>query len=116
MTERIRQIHATRLWPLSRAGFTEQFLCLTGDDSLFRLAAKRLAGLGAPDIAVAAPSIVSCEEHRFLAAEQLREAGIPLGAALLEPVGRNTALALTLAALAALKTSPPKSPWAKCTT
>jgi mannose-1-phosphate guanylyltransferase len=44
------------------------------------------------------------------------EAGIPLGAALLEPVDRNTALALTLAALAALKTSPPKSPWAKCTT
>lgn len=93
----------TRLWPLSRAGFPKQFLCLTGDDSLFQLAAKRLAGLGAPDITVAAPSIVSGEEHRFLAAEQLREAGIPLGAALLEPVGRNTAPALTLAALAALE-------------
>jgi mannose-1-phosphate guanylyltransferase/mannose-6-phosphate isomerase len=93
----------TRLWPLSRAGFPKQFLCLTGDDSLFQLAAKRLAGLGAPDIAVAAPTIVSGEEHRFLAAEQLREAGIALGAALLEPVGRNTAPALTLAALAALE-------------
>jgi mannose-1-phosphate guanylyltransferase/mannose-6-phosphate isomerase len=88
---------------LSRAGFPKQFLCLTGDDSLFQLAAKRLAGLGAPDIAVAAPTIVSGEEHRFLAAEQLREVGIALGAALLEPVGRNTAPALTLAALAALE-------------
>ncbi len=93
----------TRLWPLSRAGFPKQFLCLTGDDSLFQLAAKLLVGLSAPDIAVAAPTIVSGEEHRFLAAEQLREAGITLGAALLEPVGRNTAPALTLAALAALK-------------
>ena len=93
----------TRLWPLSRAGFPKQFLCLTGDDSLFQLAAKRLAGLGAPDIAVAALTIVSGEEHRFLAAEQLREAGIALGAALLEPVGLNTAPALTLAALAALE-------------
>jgi mannose-1-phosphate guanylyltransferase/mannose-6-phosphate isomerase len=93
----------TRLWPLSRGGFPKQFLCLTGDDSLFQLAAKRLAGLGAPDIAVSAPSIVSGEEHRFLAAEQLRESGIPSGAALLEPVGRNTAPALTLAALAALE-------------
>ena len=93
----------SRLWPLSRAGFPKQFLCITGDESLFQLAAKRLAGFGAPDIAVAAPLIVSGEDHRFLAAEQLREAGIALGAALLEPVGRNTAPALTLAALAALE-------------
>jgi mannose-1-phosphate guanylyltransferase / mannose-6-phosphate isomerase len=93
----------TRLWPLSRAGFPKQFLCLTGDESLFQLAAKRLAGLGAPDIAVAELTIVSGEEHRFLAAEQLREADISLGAALLEPTGRNTAPALTLAALAALE-------------
>ena len=40
----------TRLWPLSRAGFPKQFLCLTGDESLFQLAAKRLMGLGADDI------------------------------------------------------------------
>jgi mannose-1-phosphate guanylyltransferase/mannose-6-phosphate isomerase len=93
----------TRLWPLSRTGFPKQFLCLTGNESLFQLAAKRLAGLGAPDIEVAALTIVSGEEHRFLAAEQLREVGIPLGAALLEPIGRNTAPALTLAALAALE-------------
>ena len=91
----------TRLWPLSRAGFPKQFLSLTGQESLFQQAAQRLAGLGADDIRVAKPLIVTGEEHRFLAAEQLREVGIELGAALLEPVGRNTAPALTLAALAA---------------
>lgn len=95
----------TQLWPFSRAGFPMQFLCLTGDESLLQLAAKRLAALGADDIAVSAPPlIVSNEDHRFLALEQLCEAGIALGAALLEPIGRNTAPALTLAALAAVET------------
>lgn len=91
----------TRLWPLSRAGFPKQFLSLTGNESLFQQAAQRLVSLGADDIQVEKPLIVTGEEHRFLASEQLREAGIELGAALLEPVGRNTASALTLAALAA---------------
>jgi mannose-1-phosphate guanylyltransferase / mannose-6-phosphate isomerase len=91
----------TRLWPLSRAGFPKQFLSLTGNESLFQQAAQRLVALGAGDIQVAKPLIVTGEEHRFLASEQLREAGIELGAALLEPVGRNTAPALTLAALSA---------------
>ena len=91
----------TRLWPLSRTGFPKQFLCLTGNESLFQQAAQRLAGLGQEGIEVVAPLIVSGEDHRFLASEQLREVGITLGAALLEPVGRNTAPALTLAALAA---------------
>jgi len=89
----------TRLWPLSRAGFPKQFLCLTGKDSLFQEAAKRLVAVVTADIAVGPLTIVSNEEHRFLAAEHLREAGVELGAALLEPVGRNTAPALTLAAL-----------------
>jgi len=93
----------TRLWPLSRAGFPKQFLCLTGDDSLFQQAVKRLAGLAAEDFSLNVPLIVSNEEHRFLVLEQLREAGIEPAAALLEPVGRNTAPALTLAALAALE-------------
>jgi mannose-1-phosphate guanylyltransferase/mannose-6-phosphate isomerase len=91
----------TRLWPLSRTGFPKQFLCMTGNESLFQQAAQRLAALGNEHIAVAAPLIVSGEDHRFLASEQLREVGIPLDAALLEPTGRNTAPALTLAALAA---------------
>lgn len=93
----------TRLWPLSRTGFPKQFLCLTGNESLFQQAAQRLVALGNEHIQVADPVIVSGEDHRFLASEQLREAGIALGAALLEPVGRNTAPALTLAALAAVQ-------------
>jgi len=93
----------TRLWSLSRTGFPKQFLCLTGDESLFQEAALRLSKLGGVDTSVTAPLIVSCEDHRFLASEQLREVGIKLGAALLEPTGRNTAPALTLAALAATK-------------
>jgi mannose-1-phosphate guanylyltransferase/mannose-6-phosphate isomerase len=93
----------TRLWPLSRTGFPKQFLCLTGNESLFQQAAQRLAALGNDNIQVAAPVIVSGEDHRFLASEQLREVGIALGSALLEPVGRNTAPALTLAALAAVQ-------------
>jgi mannose-1-phosphate guanylyltransferase/mannose-6-phosphate isomerase len=91
----------TRLWPLSRAGFPKQFLCLTGAESLFQQAAQRLVSLGSTNIYVAKPIIVTGEEHRFLAIEQLREVGIEISTALLEPVGRNTAPALTLAALAA---------------
>jgi mannose-1-phosphate guanylyltransferase/mannose-6-phosphate isomerase len=93
----------TRLWPLSRTGFPKQFLCLTGNQSLFQQAAQRLVALGNDSIHVSAPVIVSGEDHRFLASEQLREVGIKLGCALLEPQGRNTAPALTLAALAAVQ-------------
>ena len=93
----------TRLWPLSRAGFPKQFLCLTGADSLFQQAAKRLMGLGTDYIQVADPLVVTGEDHRFLATEQLREVGISPTAALLEPVARNTAPALTLAALASVE-------------
>jgi mannose-1-phosphate guanylyltransferase/mannose-6-phosphate isomerase len=91
----------SRLWPLSRAGFPKQFLSLTGSESLFQQATQRLLALDADDIQVAKPLIVTGEDHRFLAVEQLREVSIELGAAILEPVGRNTAPALTLAALAA---------------
>jgi len=93
----------TRLWPLSRTGFPKQFLCLTGKESLFQQAALRLAMIGSESIQISSPYIVSGEEHRFLASEQLREVGIELGRALLEPVGRNTAPALTLAAMSALE-------------
>ena len=93
----------TRLWPLSRAGFPKQFLCLTGEGSLFQQAAKRLSVLGGQGDVVSEPIIICHEDHRFLAQEQLREADIGLGAALLEPVGRNTAPALTLAALHAIE-------------
>lgn len=93
----------TRLWPLSRAGFPKQFLCLTGSESLFQQAAMCLANLSNSNAQIASPIIVTGEDHRFLASEQLREIGIELGCALLEPVSRNTAPALTLAALAGIE-------------
>jgi mannose-1-phosphate guanylyltransferase/mannose-6-phosphate isomerase len=91
----------TRLWPLSRAGFPKQFLSLGSEDSLFQQAVARLSSLAAADILVEAPLIVGNAEHRFLTLEQLREQGVEPAAVILEPVGRNTAPALTLAALAA---------------
>ena len=93
----------TRLWPLSRTGFPKQFLCLSGSSSLFQQAAQRLVSMGTDDIQLSPLLVVAGEEHRFLLTEQLREVDVPLGAALLEPVPRNTAAALTLAALAALE-------------
>ena len=93
----------TRLWPLSRAGFPKQFLVLSGNTSLFQQAASRLQGLGDADLLVADPLIVGNEEHRFLVLDQLREIRTEPSAVLLEPVGRNTAPAVTLAALHALE-------------
>jgi len=92
----------TRLWPLSRSGFPKQFLCLTGSDSLFQQTVSRALSLGSADIQTLAPLIVCNEEHRFLASEQLRETSVEQSMMLLEPSARNTAPALTLAALAAI--------------
>lgn len=92
----------TRLWPLSRAGFPKQFLVLTGNRSLFQQAALRLDTLSGDGLTVGAPLVVGNEEHRFLILEQLREIGRDDAAVLLEPAGRNTAPALTLAALQAM--------------
>ena len=91
----------TRLWPLSRSGYPKQFLVLAGETTLFQQAVQRLRTLAADDIALAAPLVVGNGEHRFLVLEQLREIGVEPGALLLEPQGRNTAPALTLAALQA---------------
>ena len=94
----------TRLWPLSRAQHPKQFLVLQqGNRSLFQQAAQRLSALAAADIQVAAPTIVGNDEHRFLVLDQLRELkNLPAATAVLEPTGRNTAPAMTLAALHAL--------------
>ena len=92
----------TRLWPLSRAGFPKQFLVLSGTTSLFQQAIERVNGLAADDIVVGETLIVTGEEHRFLALDQLREMPAIAATLLLEPVGRNTAPALTLAALHAV--------------
>jgi mannose-1-phosphate guanylyltransferase/mannose-6-phosphate isomerase len=91
----------TRLWPLSRRAYPKQFLALVGEDTLLQATACRLDGIA--EASVRAPLVVCNEAHRFLVAEQLREAGHAAAGILLEPVGRNTAPALTLAALAACK-------------
>ncbi len=89
----------TRLWPLSREQYPKQLLALTGDLSLLQATAQRLDGFVAASLT--ARSIVVCnEEYRFLTAEQLRQIGRGTSLLILEPVGRNTAPALTLAALA----------------
>ena len=91
----------TRLWPLSRAGFPKQFLVLSGTDSLFQQAVLRINAIGAADIAVGTTLVVTNEEHRFLALDQLRELEHVAATLLLEPAARNTAPALTFAALEA---------------
>lgn len=96
----------TRLWPLSRAGFPKQFLVLSGDgsnQSLFQQAIGRIHAVGSKSVSIGKTVIVTNEEHRFLALDQLRELKshhADLAATLLlEPAGKNTAPALTLAAL-----------------
>lgn len=85
----------TRLWPLSRAAYPKQFLRLHGEDTMLQATVKRLSELDTQ------ASITICnEEHRFFVAEQLREID-KLGSIILEPVGRNTAPAIALAALTA---------------
>ena len=86
----------TRLWPLSREHSPKQFLSLAGDRSLFQQALKR-----ASVISDCLPLVVCNEEHRFMAAEQLRQSG-QQATILLEPVGRNTAPAIALAAFQAM--------------
>ena len=87
----------TRLWPLSREAYPKQFLPLVGDDTMLQATWRRVA-----PIAARSPIIVANHEHRFMVAEQLREIGIEPGAVILEPVGRNTAPAIAIAALQAI--------------
>ncbi|MEI8168803.1 MAG: mannose-1-phosphate guanylyltransferase/mannose-6-phosphate isomerase [Rhodoferax sp.] len=90
----------TRLWPLSREKYPKQLLPLIGDDSLLQATVRRVEGIAGVELAP--PMVVCGEEYRFVIAEQLRLLGKP-GIIVLEPLGRNTAPALTLAALAAIK-------------
>jgi mannose-1-phosphate guanylyltransferase/mannose-6-phosphate isomerase len=92
-----------RLWPLSRAGFPKQFLVLSGTTSLFQQAVDRVNHIESDDILVSETLVVTGEEHRFIALEQLREMSSISSMLLLEPEGKNTAPALTLAALYATK-------------
>jgi len=89
----------TRLWPLSRSAFPKQFLVLSGKTSLFQQAVVRLQHLQSEHIKLNNTLIVTNEEHRFLVLDQLREMKDVKAQLLLEPIGRNTAPALTLAAM-----------------
>jgi len=78
-------------------------LVLSGNTSLFQQAVSRVNGLGSADISLKETLIVTNEEHRFLVLDQLRELPEVKASLLLEPAGRNTAPALTLAALQAIQ-------------
>ncbi|WP_111859193.1 mannose-1-phosphate guanylyltransferase/mannose-6-phosphate isomerase [Acinetobacter sp. CFCC 10889] len=90
----------TRLWPLSRSSYPKQFLRLLNQYSLLQNTILRLKNL---DLPIVAPIIICGEEHRFIVAEQLREIDIHEADIILEPIARNTAPAITLAALHAQK-------------
>ncbi|OOG54146.1 mannose-1-phosphate guanylyltransferase/mannose-6-phosphate isomerase [Rhodanobacter sp. B05] len=92
----------TRLWPVSRKNLPKQFLALAGRGTLFQQTVARTRQL--PE--VAAPIVVASEDHRFLAADQLLEAGIEGATIVLEPLARNTAPAIALGALQALQRDP----------
>ncbi|HEY2399435.1 MAG TPA: mannose-1-phosphate guanylyltransferase/mannose-6-phosphate isomerase [Steroidobacteraceae bacterium] len=95
----------TRLWPLSRELYPKQLLALTGERTMLQQTALRLSGLAA-----ASPVVVCNDAHRFLVAEQLRQLKMDTRAVVLEPFGRNTAPAIALAALAALKMADGEDP------
>lgn len=88
----------SRLWPLSRELMPKQFLKLCGDTTMLQATVQRLQGLE-----LETPLVICNEEHRFIAAEQLRQIDRLNHNIILEPVGRNTAPAIALAALTAIK-------------
>ncbi|MBH1543515.1 mannose-1-phosphate guanylyltransferase/mannose-6-phosphate isomerase [Stenotrophomonas maltophilia] len=88
----------TRLWPLSREAYPKQFLPLAGELTMLQATWKRVA-----PIAARGPLVIANEEHRFVAAEQLQQVGAEPAAIILEPVGRNTAPAIAVAALEATR-------------
>ena len=92
----------TRLWPLSRGNYPKQFLKLNGEHTMLQDTLTRLTGLAHT------PAMLICnEEHRFIAAEQVRQLGVEHGGIFLEPVGRNTAPAIALAAFKAIENEQP---------
>ncbi len=88
----------TRLWPLSREAYPKQFLPLAGQLTMLQATWQRVA-----PIASRGPLVIANEEHRFVAAEQLQQVGAAPAAIILEPVGRNTAPAIAVAALEATR-------------
>ena len=92
----------TRLWPLSRKLYPKQFIPLKEDKSLFQSTVERISNLNSVNKLL----VICNDEHRFMAAEQLRQSNIEQSDIILEPVGRNTAPAITIAAIHALKINP----------
>ena len=92
----------SRLWPMSRQLLPKQFLPLVSERTMLQETVARLRGLSGAE----PPTVVSNGEHRFLVAEQLRAIGAPPRTQILEPVGRNTAPAVAVAALALEKSDP----------
>ncbi len=92
----------SRLWPLSRAKYPKQFLPLYGGKSLFVQTLERVS----TRYGFADPMVIANEEHRFIVNEQAKEAGIDVPRVILEPVGRNTAPAVAIAALLAYESDP----------
>ncbi|ECF3785453.1 mannose-1-phosphate guanylyltransferase RfbM, partial [Salmonella enterica subsp. enterica serovar Typhimurium] len=88
----------SRLWPLSREYHPKQFLSVEGKLSMLQNTIKRLASLSTEE-----PVVICNDRHRFLVAEQLREIDKLANNIILEPVGRNTAPAIALAAFCALQ-------------
>lgn len=84
----------TRLWPLSRKSYPKQFTKLTGDESLFQAAARRLSGPG-----FAAPAVITGADYRFIVTEQLAGVEVAAAATMIEPEGRNTAPAILAGAI-----------------
>lgn len=91
----------TRLWPLSRKSFPKQFAQITGEESLFQSAARRLSGQG-----FAAPLVITGNDFRFIVTEQLASVEIAPQVTLIEPDGRSTAPAILAAALVLAETDP----------
>src|SRR5690606_32247157 len=88
----------TRLWPLSREAYPKQFLPLAGTATMLQATWQRVAA-----IAAHGPLVIANEAHRFVATEQLQQVGAQPQAVILEPVGRNTAPAIAVAALEATR-------------
>ncbi len=91
----------SRLWPLSRSAYPKQFVTLTGSESLFQQAVMRVSQLRTIDFNINDTLVVTNEEHRFIALEQLQQLDDTSAKLFLEPIGRNTAPALTMAAMLA---------------
>jgi mannose-1-phosphate guanylyltransferase/mannose-6-phosphate isomerase len=87
----------SRLWPLSRELYPKQLMPLVNEQTMLQNTVDRIENIAG----IAAPLVICNDEHRFMVAEQLRGLGVAPGAVILEPLGRNTAPAVTVAALQA---------------